>query len=219
MSTEKIELKSLAARKSIRDTVTSALRSAIVAGEMVPGEVYSAPTLAATFGVSATPIRESMLDLAKEGLVEPVRNKGFRITTVTSRDLDEIAQVRLLVEPPSVRDVTDTIPESAFDELRQFAEQTVTAAREGDLVTYLDADRSFHLRLMSFTGNSRLKELISDLRNHTRLFGLKELADAGVLVNSAQEHHELLDAIEARDAKLAEKIMREHIAHIRLEWS
>lgn len=212
-------LSSLAERKSIRDTVTSALRSAIVAGEMVPGEVYSAPALASTFGVSATPIRESMLDLAKEGLVESVRNKGFRVTKLTAQDLDEIAHVRLLLEPPSVREVTPKIPESVFPELREYAEQSVISAKEGNLVTYLDADRSLHLKLISFTGNTRLQDLISDLRNHTRLFGLKELADAGVLEHSAQEHHTLLDAIEGRNPALAEEVMREHITHIRSEWS
>jgi DNA-binding GntR family transcriptional regulator len=64
---------------SLREQVSHALRAALIAGELRPGVVYSAPVLAAGFGVSATPVREAMLDLAKEGLVEVVRNKGFRV--------------------------------------------------------------------------------------------------------------------------------------------
>ncbi|HSA52260.1 MAG TPA: GntR family transcriptional regulator, partial [Yinghuangia sp.] len=69
----------LGERLSLREQVARAIRAALVAGEMRPGVVYSAPGLATRFGVSATPVREALLDLAKDGLVEPVRNKGFRV--------------------------------------------------------------------------------------------------------------------------------------------
>ncbi|WP_347346454.1 GntR family transcriptional regulator [Microbacterium sp.] len=206
-------------RSSIRDTVTAALRSAIISGEMVPGQVYSAPTLSEQFGVSATPVRESMLDLAKEGLVEPVPNKGFRVTEITSRDLDDVAKIRLLLEPPSIREITPIVPAGDLADLRRLADETVDAARTGDLVTFLDSDRTLHLRLLGYTRNAMLTELVSDLRNRTRLFGLRQLADAGVLDRSAQEHHDLLDAIEARDAVRAETVMITHIDHVRLDWS
>ncbi len=61
---------------SYRERVADALRAALIAGELRPGEVYSAPGLATRFGVSATPVREALLDLAKEGLVDVVPNKG-----------------------------------------------------------------------------------------------------------------------------------------------
>lgn len=206
-------------RSSIRDTVTAALRGAIISGEMIPGEVYSAPMLSEQFGVSATPVRESMLDLAKEGLVEPVRNKGFRVTEITSRDLDDVAKIRLMLEPPSIREITPILPVEDLPSLRRLADETVVAARTGDLVTFLDSDRTLHLELLRYTRNEMLTELVSDLRNRTRLFGLRQLADAGVLDRSAQEHHDLLDAIEARDAVRAEAVMIAHINHVRLDWS
>lgn len=63
------------------------LRAALVAGEMVPGVTYSAPVLAERFGVSATPVREAMLDLINEGMIVAVPNKGFRIVETTDQDL------------------------------------------------------------------------------------------------------------------------------------
>ena len=91
---------------SLRETVTQILRAAIISGEMAPGEVYSAPALGARFGVSATPVREAMVDLSREGLVQTVPNKGFRVTAVSEAELDDIAALRMLIEPPTVRQVT-----------------------------------------------------------------------------------------------------------------
>src|SRR5690242_15258839 len=87
---------------SLREKVTRALEAALVAGEMKPGVIYSAPALAERFGVSATPVREAMLDLVREGMVEPVRNKGFRVTALSDRDLDELTELRTLIEAPTV---------------------------------------------------------------------------------------------------------------------
>src|SRR4051812_40547668 len=95
-------------QQHLRDQVANALRAALIAGELRPGEVYSAPALAAEYGVSATPVREAMLDLAREGLVEAVRNKGFRITEMTERDLDEFTEIRALIEIPTVVGLTAT---------------------------------------------------------------------------------------------------------------
>ncbi|MFE1904847.1 GntR family transcriptional regulator, partial [Streptomyces gardneri] len=82
-----------ASRERLRDQVAHALRAALISGELRPGVVYSAPTLAEDFGISATPVREAMLDLAREGLVEPVRNKGFRVTEVDQRHHDQDTQI------------------------------------------------------------------------------------------------------------------------------
>ncbi len=72
---------------SLRETVTERLRTSIISGDLVEGELYSAPSLGAAFGVSATPVREAMMDLVREGLVETVKNKGFRITGMTDAEL------------------------------------------------------------------------------------------------------------------------------------
>lgn len=204
---------------NLRDHVKHALRAAIVSGELVPGQVYSAPSLGFRFGVSATPVREAMLDLARENLVQTVRNKGFRITEVSERDLDEITEIRLLIEPPMVREVTPAIPETDFPHLRQLAERIVDGARAGDLVAYTEADRQFHLELLSYAGNARINNLVSDLRANTRLFGLASMHERGELVDTAREHLLIVDTIESRDQAAVERVMREHIAQTRGKWA
>src|SRR2546423_7464911 len=140
-------------RTSLREQVGNALRAAMVSGTLRPGVIYSAPALAATFGVSATPVREAMLDLAKEGLVEAVRNKGFRITEVSERDLDELTELRLLIEVPTTARLAGRLDAAALAELRELAAAIEAGAAAGDLIGYLEADREFHLTLLGHTGN------------------------------------------------------------------
>ncbi|MFE3938843.1 GntR family transcriptional regulator, partial [Streptomyces goshikiensis] len=158
------------AQERLRDQVGHALRAALIAGELRPGNVYSAPGLAAELGVSATPVREAMLDLAREGLVEPVRNKGFRITEVSERDLDQYTELRTMIEVPTIGRITKIAKPEQLEALRPIAEEIVTSAREHNLIGYLEADRRFHLTLLALAGNDRLVETVGDLRKRSRLY-------------------------------------------------
>lgn len=204
---------------SLRETVTQALRAAVISGEMKPGEVYSAPTLGKRFGVSPTPVREAMLDLAKEGLVISLPNKGFRVTEVSDEDLDDIAALRLLIEPPTVKEVTPLIDAVGLARLREMAADIVDYAGNSDLIGYTEADMKFHLAILEYSGNRRLVSLIADLRSHTRLLGLAPLAASGKLREMALEHIELVDLIDAGKAEEAQALMKVHIGHVRSEWA
>jgi DNA-binding GntR family transcriptional regulator len=218
-STGPPSVRRLAQRENLRDSVANALRAAVISGELKPGEVYSAPTLGARFGVSATPVREAMLDLVREGLVISLRNKGFRVTEVSDEDLDNLAALRQLIEPPTIRDVVPVIPPDDHPRLRGLAADIVTAAEAGDLIAYIEADRVFHVTLLAYSGNQKLVDVVSDLRSQTRLLGLTPLVESGRLVPSATEHHELLDLVEAGDGEGAEHLMRRHISHVRGLWA
>lgn len=213
------EISSLEGRPSLREEAAHALRAALVSGHMRPGVVYSVPVLANQLGVSATPVREAMLDLVKEGLVEPVRSRGFRVTELTDQELDDITQLRALIEVPTVADIATFADPKALEALRPYAESIVTSARAGDLIGYVHADRIFHLRLLAFAGNGQLVEIVRDLRDRTRLYGLERMVAQGRLVESAEEHLELLQALLARNSDCAESVMARHIGHIRGIWS
>jgi DNA-binding GntR family transcriptional regulator len=207
------------AHRSLRSQVTEALRGALVSGELEPGTLYSAPTLAARFGVSATPVREAMLDLAKEGLVDAVRNKGFRVTVVSDRALDELTEIRELLEVPTVARLAGQLAAEDIDELRLMVAGIEQAAEAGDLIRYVEADREFHLRLLALSGNEQLVTVVGELRARARLYGLHRLARQGDLATSAREHSALLEALEAGDAEGVEKLMRQHLGHVRGIWA
>lgn len=216
---ERLDLPMVGERQSLREQVAQALRAALITGEMRPGVVYSAPVLAAQFGVSATPVREAMLDLAKEGLVEAVRNKGFRVTELSDRDLDELTEIRQLIEVPMVARLAGEERAEEFERLRPVAEEIVSAAERGDLLAYVDADLRFHVELLSLAGNVHLVQVVRDLRNRARLYGLSQLAERGTLGDSAREHLTLLDALKRGEAEAVGQIMKEHIGHVRGIWA
>ena len=209
----------LADRTSLREQVAHALRAAVVAGELAPGEVYSAPGLAARFGVSVTPVREALLDLAREGMVTAVRNKGYRVTALDESTLDDIHHVRELLEVPAVVSLVGRVTTADLTPLRAVAHEIEECARTGDVVSYVEADRRFHLALLRLAGNELLVEIVADLRTRTRLYGLTRLADHGGLLDSAREHVRLLTALGRGDHDEVEALVRGHLRHTRGSWA
>ena len=215
-----LELSSVGARVSLRDEAIETLYAAIIAGILRPGVVYSAPAMAAQLGMSATPVREAMLDLVKEGLVETVRNKGFRVVELADAELDELTQVRLLLEVPSVQRIaTHGLDPTEYATLAALARELSRSAAAGDLIAHNKADLEFHTRLLATLGNSTLVDTVRRLRMRSRLYGQGQLADSGGLTSTAREHSELLDCIQAHDGRAAAKLMRQHIRHVRGEWA
>jgi DNA-binding GntR family transcriptional regulator len=214
-------LPSVGLRRNLRDEITQTLRAAVISGELRPGVVYSAPSLAAQFGVSATPVREAMFDLAKEGMIDVVRNKGFRVTELSDKDLDELSELRALIEVPTVRRVAEarSVDPAVATRLRELAAGIEEAATRHDLIAHVALDMEFHLGLLALAGNPHLVETVRSLRNRSRIYGLRHLAERDELVPSSQEHAQLLDLVLAGDADGAEQLMDRHIRHVRGIWA
>lgn len=202
---------------SLRGTVEDAVAAAIVSGELAPGAMVTAPTLAVRFGVSATPVREALLNLQKRGFVDVVRNKGFRVTEVSEQDLWEIVRLRQQLEAPPMREIARTLQPEAGADLRSKAQAIVDAA--ADLPAYLAADMAFHLRLLELHGNRRLVALVKELRQQTRMVGLADMIGTAQLARSAAEHHSLVDLLESGDGRGAEALLTAHIGHVLGWWS
>lgn len=204
---------------SLRDKVEKAIAAAIISGQMMPGEVFSVPALAAQFDVSATPVREAMLNIEKRGFVTAVRNKGFRVTEVDHETLTQIVGVRQLLEPSAMAQLATAFADGQAPRARLLADRIVEGAAGEDLTDYLAADTAFHALLMSYTGNQLLVDLVSDLRERTRLIGLRDLLGTERLSVSAREHHAIVDLLQAHDADGVYELMRTHIGHVHGWWS
>lgn len=199
---------------NLRDRIEAVLASAIISGEMPPGEVYSAPALSKLFNVSATPVREAMLNLEKRGLVEAVRNKGFRVTEMSPQDLRDIVEVRLLLEPPAMAKLAGRFPEDRVDDFYGIAEEIIDGASSASLSRFLAADSAFHIGLLELVGNSLLTEVVSQLRARTRLMGLTGILHTDTLDTWATEHVEILNLLVEGESARVESLMRHHIQNI-----
>ncbi|WP_029144337.1 GntR family transcriptional regulator [Microbacterium luticocti] len=204
---------------SLREQVERTLSARIVSGEFAPGSVLTVPTLAGEFGVSATPVREAMLNLARRGFLTPIRNRGFQVTEVSPDELAALGEVRVLLEAPPMRWLAGALSDAVVTRLRALADRIVAAAEKGRFEDYLEADTAFHLTLLDETGNEHLVRLVRELRQQTRLVGLVSLAESDALVATALEHGELITLLKAGKGEQAEQLMRRHISHVTGLWS
>jgi DNA-binding GntR family transcriptional regulator len=197
-------------RSSVRGQILDALRAALVTGELRPGEVYSAPVLGDRFGVSATPVREAMQQLALEGAVEVVPNRGFRVVERGARELAELAEVRALIEVPVMLRLARTVPGERWAGLRPLAEETARTAASGCPAAYAESDRAFHRALLALSGNEQLVRIASDLHRRAQWPPVRQ--GRAYLVADAAEHMALLDALIARDVDVVRALVTEHFA-------
>ncbi|MEU6665519.1 GntR family transcriptional regulator [Streptomyces sp. NPDC046727] len=197
-------------RSSVRGQILDALRTALVSGDLKPGEVYSAPVLGERFGVSATPVREAMQQLALEGAVEVVPNRGFRVVERGARELAELAEVRALIEVPVMLRLARTVPAERWAELRPLAEETARAAATGCPATYAESDRAFHRALLALAGNEQLVRIAEDLHRRSQWPPVRRTR--AELLADAAEHTALLDALAVGDVDVVRGLVTEHFA-------
>ncbi|NEE41034.1 GntR family transcriptional regulator [Streptomyces sp. SID7982] len=202
----------MASRKlSLREQVLGDLRAEIVSGLVEAGHVYSAPTLAAELGVSTTPVREALLELHRQGLVTPLPNRGFQVVMPSTEELVQLLELRELLETYALERLARQ-EDKDLAPLYPMAERIAEAVERGDPVAYVAADREFHLALVGRAGVAKLSSFISDLRDHMRLIGLETQQGLARQRDSAAEHFQLLDLLEAGDSEGVCRIIGHHIS-------
>jgi len=179
----------------------------------------SVPSLAERFSVSATPVREALLDLEHRGFVEAIRNKGYRVTEVSEQDLIEVVQLRRWLEVAAIREAAVVFPVAEAERFATLATAIVGYAAQGDLSNYLAADWRFHRALLELTGNHRLVSTVRELRQQSRMVGLRNIVGTPTLLRSAEEHQHLVDLLVDGAAEDAADLLHSHIGHVLGWWS
>jgi DNA-binding GntR family transcriptional regulator len=163
--------------------------------------------------VSATPVREALLDLAKDGLIQMLPNRGFRVPTLSNEDLDQLFYLRILLEAPSVEKATPLITTQQRKALRSCVKETALAAKHDDLPAFVEWDGRFHLGLLEPLGNPRLVDIVSRLRDGLGLYRQSYVSGTSLLIVSAREHDKIMNAVEKGDGPAAGALMRHHLEH------
>lgn len=189
------------------------MRSALFTGDLVPGSTFSVPALAEKFGISATPVREGVLDLVQQGLVVAVPSKGFLVVDPSPEAIAQTVQIRRLVEVPTTCSIAETITAQQLAPLRRMARDILRHARHNDLRSFVEVDYLFHRQLTGLCGNPMLTELIEDLRSRTRVHTVPYLATLDLLVETAQQHLQLLDAMAVQDLADVARVTELHMGY------
>lgn len=205
--------------RNLRERVYSQTKSLIVTGAVGEGELLSVAQLAQMFEVSRTPVREALLELARDGLLQPERNRGFRVVGHTARQLDEIYELRVLLETHALAKAAATAPRApdVIARARKVHAQVERALRAGDPLRFQQLDRELHLLLVDMAGNSLLTSLVSSLRDHLRLPDLATLERQGQMRPALQDHVAIVEAVASGDAKRVATLVRTHLARVRAQ--
>ncbi|SEF15824.1 DNA-binding transcriptional regulator, GntR family [Rhizobiales bacterium GAS191] len=187
------------------------LRAMLLTGELAGGQVIQERRLAEQLGSSRTPVRDALGRLEGEGLV--IRNGRYLlVATVSVDEVLEILSVRRSLEADAVSGATDRMPPAQIEAIRA----AISGMSDPFSVTddeHWANDDLLHLSIADASGNRLLARLIRDLRQRTRMFGLRRIPsrfEAG-----KREHVAILDAIAARRAGEAAALMQSHIDHAR----
>lgn len=209
----KVVMPTLDPSTNLREQVLAQLRSEIVSGRSAPGTIYTVPTLSSELGVSTTPVREALLELSRNGLVSPLRNRGFRVEATSLRDLENLFDLRVLLEVSALVAVakarlTDTAP------LVAVADEVRDAVGRDDVRGYLEADRRFHAALVARANNPLLTKLILALRDDMRLYGIDSAEGKKRQAASVAEHYRMIELAVAGECDAIAALITRHIE----EW-
>jgi len=206
-----------AAPTSATEIAYSALRSLILEGKYPLGAKLGETYLAELLGVSRTPVREALSRLSSEGLVEVLPHRGARIATWSPHDLENIYEMRALVESHAARRAAQTVQPADLDKLSTLceAEEAELLCAEPRLNVIRDLNREFHSTLVRAVPNERLQEIVISLVEFPSTL-LSPNASPGVLMQSRlqrnlADHLDLVDALRAGDSAWAEAVMRSHM--------
>ena len=198
--------------ESVVDQVYAAIRERIADNSLPRGQRLHQEDLAAELGVSRTPVREALRRLAAEGLIEMRTNRGARVAELEPSDIRMPYEARLVVEPGAARLAARRVDAAACERMRA----AVAAQRRSipDVARTFDANRDFHLALVGASGNPLLVQMVEQL--WLRSIGApiyEHQAETPERMHAdADEHEEILRAIEAGDARGAESLTRRHVA-------
>ncbi|GAA3906523.1 GntR family transcriptional regulator [Streptomyces gulbargensis] len=217
-------------RNTLRRQIADALRDEVLAGRLQPGEEFTVRQIAEQYGVSATPVREALVDLCAQGLLDSDQHRGFRVHAFTVADYRDMVEARMLVvdgifrrhvpRTPPVSPVPDVGLGVALVSVRRRGEAAARAARAGDLDVLIGYDIRYWRELARLiSSNEHIADFLHRLRVHAWVFSVPYLrAEREMHGWLWAGHVELVDAITRGDGEAALTVVREYNAHS-LEWA
>lgn len=197
------------------EKVYELLLKSIIERKLSPGERLVERNLAEKLGVSKTPIREALNRLKKERLIEGTAYHGFFVARISPEDIEEIYELREVLEGLAARNATKKINQEQVKQLNSIIRSFEDCIRKNDLKCYSSLDLEFHNLLATISKNKRLFEIMQLLRNQTRILMSTSVVLPGRVEASLKEHKNIIKAVVDRKPDVAEQFAREHIKNVR----
>lgn len=194
--------------------LVEAIREAIIRGEFVPNQRLVEADLSTQFDASRAGVRQALLALTNEGLVERIQNRGARVRAVSLEEAIEISEVRMVLEGLCAAKAAVSVTAEETRELRSLGVRLREAVAEGDLLGYSALNQELHRRVREIGGQQTASRLLERLRGQNVRRQFRLAMHPGRPSVSLPEHLAIIDAICAHDAQAAEAAARDHLRSV-----
>jgi DNA-binding GntR family transcriptional regulator len=212
-STFSPHLEPIAAPENFKGRAYSALRDAIVSMDVYRGHAdirLDERRLASDLGVSRTPVREALAQLEREGFVRAIPRRGIYIVRKTRREVIEMITAWAALESMAARLITERATETEIASLRSMFAKFENGQLHARLDEYSEVNIEFHQSIIRMSRNSVLISLAENLFTHMRMIRRKTIGEQDRAARSIRDHMSIIEALEKRDTKRAEELVRNH---------
>lgn len=197
--------------QTIREKVHSAVRSYIMSGQMTPGDRVVETRLAQELNISRTPVREALHMLEREGLLESIPRVGYRLKKITSAEVEEICEIRVVNETLAARWAIKHMRPEILEALESNQTRAEADAQKGNVKSFVRHDAEFHEIIARASGSAKLIDLCETLRRHMLLYRVESIFDQDNVVGALKGHRRILECFQKRDVDSVGRAMREHL--------
>jgi DNA-binding GntR family transcriptional regulator len=194
--------------------IAAAIRTGIVDGDYAPNQRLIEADLVETYGTSRAVIRSALVELAADGLVDRLPNRGARVRSVSLDEAIEIVEVRMGLEGLCAAKAASLITDTEIDELRRLRADILTAVARGELMEYSRLNRVLDQRVEQISGHGTATAILHRIRAQAVRHQFRLSHQPGRAAVSAPEHAAIIDAIVARDPAQAEAAVRTHLRSV-----
>lgn len=197
-----------------RPDLTQQIRDAILDAQFAPHQRLIEADLSERYGASRAAVRTALLNLAGEGLVERLPNRGARVRAISVDEAIEIVEVRIGLETLCARKAAENVTPADAEQLRELRGAIEAAVTSGDLVGYSRLNQELDRRIRDLSRHGTATQLLERLRAQSARHQFRLAFHPGRAAQSAPEHIAIIDAIIAADADAAEAATRAHLSGI-----
>ena len=202
---------------SLSDKVFHKLQEDILSGKYAVDEELKEKTIGDELGVSRTPVREALRQLELQGLVTITPNKGAHVTGFSKEDLNDIYEIRSVMEGLCAKWAAKKATPEQIEELEEvilLSEFHLHKKGSGQIEQMSEMDGKFHKILYEASNSRILEHVLTDFHKYVQLARTMSIEAPERAEKSIEEHREILEAIKAKDAAKAEQLANEHILHV-----
>jgi DNA-binding GntR family transcriptional regulator len=204
-------MKPISKGKTAKELVYDQLKRAILSGQISQQEILTETLLANTLNTSRTPIREAVADLTKEGLLVHIPRKGFSVREISDHEMDQILYLRKSIEVKGVTLLANTISVDEIESLNRIIAQQEDAIINNDRIKNIELDQLFHSKLLKFSKQNLLEQILHELYNLTLLIGHAAIMKDGRMEEVIHEHKCIVDALKENNGEKAAELMKNHL--------